>query len=136
MKRVLHPFLSGLMALLVLASTISWTVDKHLCMGRVLDISLFSEAEACGIEGNTSQMEDEDLQNACCDDESFTLVGQDNLKLSWNDHDLDSQFFLLAIPMQPTLGSVSLERLPLAREHYPPPLLVRDIHILDQVFLI
>src|SRR5690606_5816863 len=131
MKRILQPFLSSLMALLVLASTISWTVDKHLCMGRVLDISLFSHAEACGMEGNDSRSKGEDPRNGCCDDERFTLVGQDVLKHSWKDLDLDleSQFFPMAVPQLPIQGFVPMEGLPLAGEHYPPPLLVRDIQI-------
>ncbi|WP_235856455.1 HYC_CC_PP family protein [Flagellimonas oceanensis] len=41
MKQFFHQIVSSLMALLVLASTVSWTVDKHICMGRVMDISLF-----------------------------------------------------------------------------------------------
>lgn len=124
------------MAFLVLASTISWTVDKHLCMGRVLDISLFTHAEGCGMEGEDSLMEREARQNGCCDDETFTLVGQDDLKRAWNDLDLEPQFFPWALPQAHTQGFVPMEGLPLAQEQYPPPLLVRDIHVLDQVFLI
>lgn len=66
------------MALLVLLSTVSWTVEKHLCMGRVMDVALFGHAEDCGMETNLAAFGETD--NHCCEDESFTLEGQDDLK--------------------------------------------------------
>lgn len=136
MKQFFHQILASVMALLVLASTISWTVDKHFCMGRVMDISFFVHAEDCGMEEAMADMEDQTLQNSCCDDESFTVKGQDDLKLSWNDLDLEQQQFL-AVFAQSYLDIFNpVEELPVPHEQYPPPILVRDIHILDQVFLI
>lgn len=136
MKQILHRFISSLLALLVLVSTVSWTVDKHLCMGRVMDISLFAHADDCGMEEAMTAMGDQNIQNSCCDDESFTVQGQDDLKLSWNDFDLDHQVFLVAFAKSYVDLFVPLEKLPLPNEHYPPPKLVQEIHILDQVFLI
>ena len=62
------------MALLVLVSTVSWTVDKHLCMGRVMDISFFADAESCGMEKAAALMEKK-MENHCCGDETFTILG-------------------------------------------------------------
>ncbi|MEW2921302.1 hypothetical protein AB1A65_07525 [Muricauda sp. ANG21] len=136
MKQVFHQITSVAMAILLLASTVSWTVDKHLCMGRVMDISLFAHAENCGMEISMEAMNNDDLQNSCCEDESFTIEGQDDLKLTWNDFDLDHQLFLVAFTKSYVDLFVPLEKLPVPNEHYPPPKLVQDIHILDQVFLI
>ena len=136
MKQILHQFISSLLALLVLLSTVSWTVDKHLCMGRVMDISLFAHAVDCGMEEAMTAMDDQNIQNSCCDDESFTVQGQDDLKLSWNDFDLDHQVFLVAFAQSYLNLFVPVEEIPAPHEKYPPPILVKDIHILDQVFLI
>ena len=38
------------MAVMLLLSTTSWTVGKHYCMGLLVDISLFAQAENCGME--------------------------------------------------------------------------------------
>lgn len=76
------------MAILLLASTVSWTVDKHICMGRVMDISLFTHADDCGM--------DMDMEKSCCDDETFTVQGQDDLKISFENFNLDQQVFLVS----------------------------------------
>jgi len=136
MKQVFHQIVSSLMALLVLASTVSWTVDKHFCMGRVMDISFFSHAEDCGMEAGLALMEKDDVKKSCCEDESFTMQGQDELNLSWSDLDLEHQLFLVAFTFSYSELFVPLEKRPLPNEQYPPPKLVKDIQILDQVFLI
>ncbi|WP_241244275.1 HYC_CC_PP family protein [Flagellimonas marinaquae] len=136
MKQVFHQIMSAVMALMVLASTVSWTVDKHLCMGRVMDISLFLHADDCGMESAMTAMEDDNVQNPCCEDESFTITGQDNLKLSWNDFDWDHQVFLVTFAHSYAELFVPLKERPLPNEQYPPPKLVKDIQVLDQVFLI
>ncbi|RDY59351.1 hypothetical protein DX873_08130 [Flagellimonas nanhaiensis] len=120
---------------MVLFSTVSWTVDKHLCMGRVMDISFFAHAEDCGMEEAATAM-GEELEIPCCDDESFTLQGQDDLKLSWNDLDLEQQTFLVTFAQSYLDLYTPLEELPVPNEKYPPPILVRDVQVLDQVFLI
>lgn len=113
---------------MVLVSTVSWTVDKHICMGRVMDISLFAHADTCGM--------DTDTETSCCDDESFTVQGQDDLKMSFDSFGLDHQVFLVAFAQSYLDLFVPLEEIPVPHEEYPPPILVKDIHILDQVFLI
>ena len=125
-----------MMSLLVLLSTISWSVDKHLCMGRVMDISFFSEADDCGMESALALLEKDSKKPHCCDDESFVLTGQDDLKLTWSDFDLEQQVFLVAFSTSYLDLFVPLDELPVPHEEYPPPVLVRDIHVLDQVFLI
>ena len=124
------------MALTVILSTISWTVDKHLCMGRVMDVSFFVEAEDCGIADALSNMGQDSMMKHCCDDESFTLIGQEDLTVTWFDFDLDQQVFLFVFTHSYLdLYSPQVEP-PAPFEEYPPPLLVKDIHVLDQVFLI
>jgi len=116
------------MALLVLASTVSWTVDKHICMGRVMDISLFSHAEGCGM--------DMEMEKSCCDDESFTVQGQDDLKISFEKFDLDQQVFLVSfVQTYFHLFEIDSEEPSTFSEYNPPPL-IRDVQVLDQTFLI
>lgn len=116
------------MAVLVLASTVSWTVDKHICMGRVMDIALFAHADDCGMS--------QDMEKTCCDDESFTVKGQDNLKMSFDDFSLDQQIFIVVFVhsyFEVLEGDV--EEPDIFKEYSPPPL-IRDVQVLDQTFLI
>jgi len=105
-------------------------------MGRVMDIAFFHNAERCGVEEAMRSMHDRIEGKHCCDDESFTIEGQDNLKLSWNELELDSQTFLFTFTST-YLHSVSFLFDPeVPGEMYPPPLLVQDLTILHEVFLI
>lgn len=129
MKQFFHQILSSLMAFLVLASTVSWTVDKHICMGRVMDISLFSHADDCG-------MSSMDMEKSCCNDETFTVKGQHDLKISFDDISLEQQLFIVSfVQTYFHLIEVDSEE-PNNFNDYNPPPLIRDIQILDQTFLI
>ncbi|WP_375325491.1 hypothetical protein [Flagellimonas sp. GZD32] len=130
MKQIFHQILSSLMALLVLASTVSWTVDKHICMGRVMDISLFAHADDCGMNM------DMDMEKSCCDDETFTVQGQNDLKISLEKFDLDQQIFLVSfVQTYFQLFHFDAEEPSTFNEYNPPPL-IRDVQVLDQTFLI
>ena len=136
MKGILHRIISLTMAFLLLLSTVSWTVDKHLCMGRTMDVALFTGAKDCGMKAAMDLLEEQGVENHCCEDESFTVQGQDDLRLSWDDITLEQQHFLIAYSYS-YFGLFNFrfkEKLPNLR--YPPPLLVSDIQLLDQVFLI
>lgn len=135
-KGIFHKIASVLLATLVLLSTVSWTVDKHLCMGRVMDVSLFTEAEDCGMELAMEAIDKKASDNHCCDDESFTIIGQDDLKHSSVDLDLEHQMFLVAFAQSYLHLFVPLQDRPVTNAEYPPPIITRDIYILDQVFLI
>lgn len=126
------------MALLLLLSTTSWKVEKHYCMGRLMDVALFTDAETCGMDMSAVMVDEnaDETKNSCCDDEVIFVDGQDDLQLSFNDLDIDKQFFLIAVTHS-YLGifqDLTLQSVP--HEEYPPPLLVKDIQLLDEVYLI
>lgn len=126
------------MALLLLLSTISWKVEKHYCMGRLMDMAVFLDVDDCGMN-MTGLEEDQNLtksENSCCSDEIIFIEGQDDLKVSFNDLETEQQFFLVVFvnAYQAVIESRALRFFPY--EQYPPPQLFKDIQLLDQVFLI
>lgn len=138
MKKDFQRFGSLLMALLVLFSTMSFTIDKHFCGNILVDKAIFSEAETCGMEGDLAtgiEMASGD-ENMCCSNETIAVDGQDELKISFKSLDLDQQVFLTSF----TYTYLNLyEGLPeqiVPNRYYSPPLLVQDILVLDQVFII
>ncbi|MEM9000158.1 MAG: hypothetical protein AAGB24_07820 [Bacteroidota bacterium] len=131
-----HKTLSLAMAVMVLLSTMAWTVDKHLCMGRVMDISVFSEAQDCGMGYFSSSLRMDGMEDHCCDDESFTFQGQDDLKSSLYDFELIHQVVLTVFAFTYFNPFSDLRELQVPNEEYPPPKLVRDIQVLHEVFLI
>lgn len=121
------------MALLVLFSTMSFTVDKHFCGSYLVDQAVFSEAEDCGME---HPAEGEMTAEDGCRDQKVSVEGQKDLKLSFYDLDLPQQVFLASF----TWSYVELfEELPqqfIPFSDYSPPLLVRDFQVLHETFLI
>jgi hypothetical protein len=134
MEKPFHKVISTSMAFLVLLSTFSFVVDMHYCGSILVDKAVFSKAETCGmamhsgIEGLT--------EDSCCTNEQIAVEGQDELKVNFEKLDLQQQVFLTSF----TYSYINLfEGVPQATEpyrDYSPPLLVTDIQLLDQVFLI
>lgn len=133
MKTNFHKTLSLTLALLVFMSTFSFTVDKHFCGSMLVDIAIFSPAKTCGMEVSGGN---ESVDNSCCTNEKTQVEGQDELKISFQSLDLDQQLFLTTFTHSylELLKGSSQQDIPF--KFYSPPLLVDDIHILDQVFLI
>lgn len=138
MKKTLHHTMSIAMALLLMASTISWKVEKHYCMGHVMDVSFFLPAENCGMESSLDANTTEKIkvENSCCDDEVIFIAAQDDLQASANDFTLDHQLFVLAFTYSYNNLFEFGEAHNLLSEYYPPPIIVKDIQLLDNVFLI
>ena len=136
MKKCFHKLGSVLMAFLLLASTISWTVGKHTCMGRVVNVALFADAADCGMAKASALMED-DGQHHCCDDEHITIIGQDDLKLVWNGFEplsLSVVYTTWGTNVADQFVGLPAQRVKLPK--YPPPKIPKDLVILYEVLLI
>ena len=126
------------MALLVLLSTVSFTVESHYCRGILVDSSLFGHVETCGMEvqQKPSSSECNITKKDCCSDEQITIKGQETLKTSFDKIEKSQQIFVAAfihtylnLFFEPQTDFNSFK-------DYSPPLLVRDIQVLDRTFLI
>lgn len=138
MKKVFYKISSACLALIVLLSTVSFTVDSHFCGDTLVDSSIFGHVETCGMEVQQQSPSSEcDISKKdCCSDEQVIVEGQDTLKTSFDKLDKDQQLFVAAfIHTYINLFFESQEDLNSYRDYTPPPL-VRDIQVLDQTFLI
>lgn len=138
MKKCLQKFSSLLLALLVLVSTFSFTVEKHFCGDILVDQAVFSKVKDCGMSALQMEAMQANMtaKKSCCSNTHLTVDGQDELKISFNSLSLDQQVFLAAYTVSyfQLFDSYSEEIVPF--KYYSPPLLVTDIQLLDQVFLI
>lgn len=137
MNSLAHRIVSPFLALLVLLSTVSWTVDKHRCMGRLMDVAFFSHAEDCGMEATSAIFGYDKDDNHCCSDESVTIKGQDIVKTAQADYELLPPLFFeaphLGLDYQLPVYSTGQD---LPRSPRPPPLPKQGLLVLYQVFLI
>lgn len=128
--------MSPLIALLVLVSTMSFTVDMHYCGGHLVDKAIFSEVKKCGMEMDSKTADNTVQKPSCCEDISITVEGQEELKISFEKHELQTLQFALLF----SYSYISLFE-PLAEKHIPfeqysPPRLTLDRYILNETYLI
>ncbi len=142
MKETLHKVTSTLMALIVLLSTMSFSLDMHYCGDRLVDFSMFDKVDTCMMKAEKSkdssfcEVMEMETKTGCCSDLEVTIEGQDDLKISFDKLTFEQQQFVFSF----TYSFISLykeadENIVPFRDYVPPPLL-RDVQILDQTFLI
>tara|TARA_R110002049_G_scaffold88768_3_gene223798 strand:+ start:2708 stop:3124 length:417 start_codon:yes stop_codon:yes gene_type:complete len=138
MKKGINKIISMTLALLVFATSMSYAVEMHFCAENLVDFSFFNNSDTCAQSGN-----DEFLKNCaisevpCCSSEQILIEGQDNLvKVNFEDLTYSQQLFLASFTYSYINLFEGLDRKSVPFVTYAPPLLVRDILVLDQTFLI
>ena len=134
MNSTFNKTIAVVLALLVQVSTFSFTVDKHFCGNMLVDKAVFSSAKTCGM--NTISGMDASEEVNCCTNEKTEVEGQDELKISFGSLDMEQQLFLTSFTFTYLNIFEGEPLLVVPFSHYSPPLLVTDIQVLDQVFLI
>ncbi len=125
------------MALLLLATTTSWKVEKHFCMGHLVDMAFFVDAEGCGMDSpDASDPETIIGKKSCCADEIIAKKGQNDIKPSDTDIDLERQLYFITY-IDSCLGLFEpIHGHNIVNRQYIPPKIVKDIQLLGDVFLI
>lgn len=136
LRKTLYKGFSMLLALLVLFSTVSFTIEKHFCSDVLIDVALFTDVKKCDMD--TSELNHETILNkTCCKDEISVFQGQDDLRLtSYNDLNVFQQFFITTFTYTFLHSFEDLSQYIIPHKNYSPPILVADIQVLDQVFTI
>lgn len=109
----------------------SFTVNQHFCGDFLVDQAIFSQAETCGMEHEPGVADEKG-----CSDDSIAIDGQKDLKLPFYDLSFDQQVFLVSFTysFSRLFEEQPAQNIPFA--NYIPPLLVQEIHILNETFLI
>ncbi len=137
MKQFIHKIASVLMAFVVLFSTMSFTIDMHYCGDTLVDTSVFSKAESCGMESmETSTCESPELKKKCCSEEQISFEGENELQLTFEDLNFEQQVFISSFIYTYINLFEGLEENIIPLQDYSPPLVVKDIQLLDEVYLI
>ncbi|WP_188458818.1 HYC_CC_PP family protein [Psychroflexus planctonicus] len=138
MKARFQHIASLLLAVLVLFSTQSFSINTHYCGNILVDKAIMKPAKKCAMHSEQSQSkhEHENEKDECCDDEVDLIEGQDQLKIQSTDFELPHPIFVEAFVF--TFFSTSSFETEVNTTIYedPPPLLQRDFQTFYQVFLI
>jgi len=124
------------MALVVLVSTLSFSVQQHFCGDNLVDTAIFTEIEKCCSDSKVSELSKQE-KKSCCEDKQEIVEGIDVLKLDIsNENSAESEFQLLPILnvyKDLDVFSVSHETDSFC---YSPPDLILNLTVYHQVFLI
>ncbi len=139
MKKVINKIISFLLALVVILSTMSFTISSHFCAGNLVQVSYFTKAKSCNNEvkikadNNSCNFS----KTSCCEDKIEFVKGLDVYKkpvLKSNDY--EDQLFLAYFS---TVYNIIYNYLPnksLLFNDYSPPQLIVDFQVLNEVYLI
>ena len=126
------------MALLVLFATLSFTINEHYCGSELQDVAWFVKADACMMDMDAKAPSEDCavVKDSCCKDVVQFVEGHDDLQLTFNNFQAEQPLFVAAFFGSHSL-TIALETKEIPTSFsYRPPLLVRNIQLLDAVFLI
>ncbi|GBF21611.1 hypothetical protein C21_03797 [Arenibacter sp. NBRC 103722] len=139
MKKVFHRILSVLMAFVVMFTTMSFTVDMHYCGDSLVDFSLFTKTEGCGMEKAQSPESCDNLSmssTSCCTDQQIVKEGHDDLKTSFNKLTFEQQTFVATFFYTYINLFEGLDENIVPFKDYSPPFIERDVQTLYETYLI
>ena len=124
---------STLMAVMVLLSTMSFTVKKHYCGDFLVSVSLVSDVENFDVSENSCASI---KKKSCCKDEVHHIEGQDTLHIeSSSNLTFEQQKALLVFSISYNFIFFEFKDEKQFSRAIMPPELTRDLQVLYQVFL-
>ncbi|OIQ36413.1 MAG: hypothetical protein BM563_10950 [Bacteroidetes bacterium MedPE-SWsnd-G1] len=82
MKKALQKITSAILALVVLFSTMSFTVSKHYCGDILVDTAIFEKLEGCGMQMAMEETENHsEEEKSCCTDIDDFVDGEETEQL-------------------------------------------------------
>jgi hypothetical protein len=133
-----HKIFLSLLAVLIVLSTTSFTIQKHFCGDFLIDSAVFSAVEKCSKEPCSNSDDSTNFTPPdCCNDVADVVQGQDVLiTKSFDDLEYTQQVFLLAFSVSYINLFQPLSEYYIPHQYYSPPKLVTDTQVCHQVFLI
>ena len=138
MKVFIKNIASVFLAFLVLFSTMSFTISEHYCGNTLVNSSIFSKAKNCGMEmPQKSPKEGCSIEKKdCCKDVVKLIEGQEDLKIDYLALSFDQQLFITSFVYTYINLFEGLDKKSIPFKDYSPPLIVKNIHALDEVYII
>jgi hypothetical protein len=143
MKAFIKNIASVFLAFLVLFSTMSFSISEHYCGNTLVDRAIFKEAKTCGMDSdnyrkqkNNSTSDCSITKKNCCENLVKQIEGQDELKISFDKLTLDQQLFIASFVYTYINLFEGLDKKAIPFNDYLPPLIVKDIQVLDEVYII
>ncbi len=124
--------------MLVLFSTFSFTLEKHVCGGEIADYSFIGNLERCGMPDTDHNNTDETALNkiSCCQDIIETIEGSNDELAVVKELDVQQEQFITTFIYSYSNLFESLAKNNVPFKQYEPPIVTKDIQLLYDIFLI
>ncbi len=136
MKSFIKNTISIFLAILVLGSTFSFTVSEHYCGKYLVDTAIVVNAKTCGMEMDNTAIDDTVSKESCCKDIVNLVEGQEELRRDFQEFSFQQQVFLASFVTTYINLFEGLETNIVPFSGHIPPLIVKDIQVLDEAYLI
>lgn len=136
--KAIHKISACLLAMLLLFSTSAFAVNIHYCGEHFAGVSFFGTEMICGME-NMQVSENSSCHlhtESCCHIQKITVQGQNKLQATKENLTPYQQIFVAAFFITYTDLFQNIEEQVIPFKNYTPPLLVKDIQVLDETYLI
>jgi hypothetical protein len=131
-------FLSVILSLVVLITSMGFTVSSHMCGGKKVKtvLSIGSSDVSCGMEKNRNNCATgQQMRDDCCQDEFQIIQNDEDYTQQITDFDFSADFFIAFVTSYVELFQTETTEIDFFTDHSPPPL-IKDIPVLIQSFLI
>lgn len=139
-KTFFTKILSFCLAVSILFTTSSFSVNMHFCCNQLVDMAFFSKAEACvdkvQKKDNLSKQCTSIQEKDCCNNQTFAKEGNNTLKKSNIKFETETIVFLNTFLYTYINLFEGLEGNIVPFNDYRPPLLSKDIQVLDETYLV
>ncbi len=138
MKQIFTKISTTVMALLVLFSTFSITIEKHFCGDFLVDVAYFGNSKGCADEVGEDDCDTKEViqKKKCCKDEIQQIEAQEDLQAALKKLTLKKQQFIIAFIHTYNNLYLDEEKEIVLYKNYSPPNIVADIQVLHEVFII
>ncbi|MCM5662758.1 HYC_CC_PP family protein [Galbibacter mesophilus] len=139
MKRVFQKIVSVVMALVVMFTTMSFTLDLHYCGDALVDYSFFTKPESCGMDKVLPATNCENTtmsKKSCCSDQKIVKEGQDDLKTAFNTLTFEQHTFVAVFFYTYKNLFEGFDKNFIPYQDYSPPFIERDVQTLYETYLI
>lgn len=141
MKKIISKIGTILLAFTVLFSSLSMGIDKHYCGDTLFSKAIFSSAQDCVMQqvtacpGHTTT-EQYVQKESCCYNVHLVFEANDINQLALQSYTLKKQEVVVLLVNDYLFSLKQVNRYQKYYQYYSPPLIVQDIPVLIQSFLI
>jgi hypothetical protein len=139
-KSFFTKILAFFLAATIFFSTSSFTVDMHFCCNKLVDMALLGKAKVCqdkDLKKDSTTKQCTSIQEKdCCSNQTLVKTGDDTIKKVNTQLESEDIFFLKTFFYTYLNLFEGLQANIVPFKHYRPPLLSKDLQVLNEIYLI